>query len=673
MTMVHPTMSDRSETPETPSICGLLSVLSLEVDSSLPDSSVEVRFRTSKSETKIKGFGDEANSEGEEDSDSSIRDPDSPISRFRQDQKEEHATDPPLPLFPSPSMLGEQLHPTLLPRTGSDDTFHSRIPLNCTQSPLQSVVSKEIEDARNSVSLLSNSTLSRPGVQDIQRILIDAVERKKLGHPPSPECAVQDVLAYAERQLEHEEYIRDKLVETNSYVGGDTMTTYSQHADAEVNCIAIASAAHCDPTSPSNTDLEEEESWNRPSSSVQQNIEGLTSEETRIGMGAFQPRHSDEKKESLTDEDPDPVRRARFATDQGDENSHFEDLRILKSLSMTESDVDSLDGLPSTLQSRYKESHVPIANILQRLDGFDSKDSSNPTNSATKSIIEEPPNISYNPRLLQEKLKMAEPDPEPQPATSTMGWPWNLFFGTETDTTGPDRGGTKRMSWKDADDTLGLLGCAAVRHREERPPAVASSLIRVLSDPPLPSYAEAIHSTKADPRMQAWVEAQQTPQEKPPSDGSYYLGKSRTVIVHEIVRGNWTWCTAWSPNGDQLAVATENHHLAVIDTTASTVWRVRHDQRINGPFKNDTTHSIRAIAWGLHFIAIGGTGNAVSILSPKEPFLVLHTIRCTGFVGSLDWKVDSNILAIASRLGKDPEDTFVNPPLRPARLTSSYL
>jgi WD40 repeat protein len=150
--------------------------------------------------------------------------------------------------------------------------------------------------------------------------------------------------------------------------------------------------------------------------------------------------------------------------------------------------------------------------------------------------------------------------------------------------------------------------------------------------------------------MEEWVSRQFKMPNRPPKDGSYHLGKSRTVIVHEIVRGNWTWCTAWSPDGDLLAVATENHHLAVIDTKSSTVWRVRHDRRIKGPMRNNTTHSIRCIAWGANYIAIGGTGNAVSILAPNPPYDVLHRITATGFVGSLDWRGDSNVLAIGSRL-----------------------
>jgi WD40 repeat protein len=136
------------------------------------------------------------------------------------------------------------------------------------------------------------------------------------------------------------------------------------------------------------------------------------------------------------------------------------------------------------------------------------------------------------------------------------------------------------------------------------------------------------------------------------SEYFYALGKSRTVIVHEIVRGNWTWCTAWSPDGSRLAIATENHHLAVVDSSASTVWRVRHDRRITSPIRNHTTHSIRSISWGSQFIAIGGTGDAVSILSPIEPYPVVRVIRGTGFVGSLDWRLNSTVLAVGSRADK---------------------
>ena len=156
---------------------------------------------------------------------------------------------------------------------------------------------------------------------------------------------------------------------------------------------------------------------------------------------------------------------------------------------------------------------------------------------------------------------------------------------------------------------------------------------------------------KADSRLLDWVDNHFAHRDGPPKDGSYCFGKSRTVIVHEIVRGNWTWASAWSPDGTRLAIATENHHLAIIDTRTS-VFRVRHDKRIAGPIRNDTTHSIRSIAWGPRYIAIGGTGNAVSILATTEPYPILHVIKGVGFVGSLDWKLNSNVLAIGSRLDR---------------------
>jgi WD40 repeat protein len=40
----------------------------------------------------------------------------------------------------------------------------------------------------------------------------------------------------------------------------------------------------------------------------------------------------------------------------------------------------------------------------------------------------------------------------------------------------------------------------------------------------------------------------------------------------------------------------------------------------------------------------------VSILSPYDPFPIRHTIPDTGFVGCLDWKNESDVLAIGSRL-----------------------
>jgi len=191
--------------------------------------------------------------------------------------------------------------------------------------------------------------------------------------------------------------------------------------------------------------------------------------------------------------------------------------------------------------------------------------------------------------------------------------------------------------------------------RGSRGNAIAAEVLQDVN-----SFIETIHERAVDPRMPSWI-SHLTAEEKkstgedadrPLSEYFSTLGESRTIIVHEIMRGNWTWCTAWSPDGSRLAMATENHHLAVVDTCASTVWRVRHDRRINVPVKNQTTHSIRSIAWGDHFIAIGGTGSAVSILSPIEPYPIVHTITGTGFVGSLAWRMKSTILAVGSREDK---------------------
>ncbi|KAL7472741.1 hypothetical protein ACHAXS_013119 [Conticribra weissflogii] len=145
--------------------------------------------------------------------------------------------------------------------------------------------------------------------------------------------------------------------------------------------------------------------------------------------------------------------------------------------------------------------------------------------------------------------------------------------------------------------------------------------------------------------------------------GQYEIHSSETIISHEFYRGNWTWAVEWSPDGKYLALATENHDLAIVDAgMSSSLWKVIHDDRI-GTLKNDTTHTIRAIAWGNTFIAIGGTGDAVSIIEPylsgslsvwpsgitKQSFRVVDIITETGFVGALSWQKNSNVLAIGNR------------------------
>ena len=308
-----------------------------------------------------------------------------------------------------------------------------------------------------------------------------------------------------------------------------------------------------------------------------------------------------------------------------------DELQLVKSLSMTESDVESVDGLPLRLRSQWAKDSYNREKILKNLDGV----------------------RRHGPSHAR-KASISEPVKEKEEEASFFGWPFNMFWGTSDGGKNEESTGQQsacRSSWRHEDDTLGLLGCANIILREERPP-VAPSLVRVTSEPPPPSYAETIRAQEVDPRMQSWIESQFVPNSPPPDDGNYYQGKSRTVIVHEIFRGNWTWCTAWSPEGDCLAIATENHHLAIIDTTSSPVWRVKYDKKLTGPARNHTTHSIRSIAWGKQFIAIGGTGNAVSILSPKAPYHAIHKIRDMGFVGALDWKDGTSVLAIASRLEK---------------------
>lgn len=57
------------------------------------------------------------------------------------------------------------------------------------------------------------------------------------------------------------------------------------------------------------------------------------------------------------------------------------------------------------------------------------------------------------------------------------------------------------------------------------------------------------------------------------------------------------------------------------------------------------------MAWGDNFIAIGGTGDIVTILDGTD-YRLRHTITGTGYVGSLDWKPNSCILAIGTRFDR---------------------
>lgn len=366
----------------------------------------------------------------------------------------------------------------------------------------------------------------------------------------------------------------------------------------------------------------------------------------------------EEKKEEVDDNIPDsydslPLEtRSRPESAMSEKNKLVND--IMNCLSATESDVGSVDGLPSSLQSRWLMGKSPKQQLLASLDGIPVQpkvhhfmDSSQaPSRSLDYDFAIE----TQSGDILQERDNVEESQ------SVYEIWPFSMFCGKGNENTEENEEKQYRSYKEHTDVPLALLDCANIIYQEDRchfaAPAVPTSLIRVASEPAPLSYAETLLAAEADPRMQDWVSSQFKVPGKPLKDGSYSLGKSRTVIVHEIQRGSWTWATAWSPDGTLLAVATENHHLAVIETTASTVWRVRHDERIKGPIKNHTTHSIRSIAWGQKFIAIGGTGNAVSIISPVEPFPILHTITGTGFVGTLHWRENSSILAFGSRLDK---------------------
>jgi WD40 repeat protein len=303
--------------------------------------------------------------------------------------------------------------------------------------------------------------------------------------------------------------------------------------------------------------------------------------------------------------------------------------------SLLDDTEEAVQALPSFLPEVTESSRDQV---LKRLDGIRDKDSSRATE------LQQPERLE---RVPADESKQTSNKRLPS-AFSLMKFLWggdDDDAGKGVTTVGPSLLACGPDTSKQLQEELEGHGL-----RSNKFSSMATALMERRHG--LSSFAETISSLKVDTsRMQDWIDGQFAPREDLPEDGNYLLGKSRTVVVHEIVRGNWTWCTAWSPDGSRLAVATENHHLAIIDTNTS-VWRVRHDQRITGPVRNDTTHSIRAIAWGSQFIAIAGTGNAVSILSPSPPYEILHVLKGTGFVGSLDWKINSSVLAIGSRLDK---------------------
>ena len=399
--------------------------------------------------------------------------------------------------------------------------------------------------------------------------------------------------------------------------------------------------------------------------------------------------------------------------DQAEINEEI-DPELRDCLSATESEVASLDGLPSTLQHRLlawngppQQHHLQSRErVLQTLDGIFVVPQQQQPAASSPSTRTTPPGRNHpithhsddddddvmveayptsnktsrvvigggrtrrdgDPTLDDDETTTHHHDP---PAScggifmETCVAPWSGLWNGRMMEDDRLRCGSKgqwdttRMK-QNLEVPLAILDCSNIIHQEERgwshytSARVHSSLVRVARDHPHPqhppSYGETLLPAAADPRMPDWIANQYHRRDQPPADGTYHLGQSRTVIVHEINRGNWTWCTAWAPDGRHLAVATDNHQLAVVDTMSSTVWRVRHDRKLRHPVGSNTTRSIRTIDWGKEFIAIGGTGNVVSILAPVEPYDILHDIPNTGFVGCVHWRGKSNVLAIGSRL-----------------------
>ncbi len=392
--------------------------------------------------------------------------------------------------------------------------------------------------------------------------------------------------------------------------------------------------------------------------------------------------------------------------DQAENNDDDEiDPELRECVSATESEVASLDGLPSTLQHRLwgqPQQQQSRERVLQTLDGIfvvpplppsehlapasspstrttpdrnhithhgdggDDEDDDDvmveayPTKKTSRVVIGGGRTRPYDPTPDATSANDAPPASCAGIFMDTCVTPWSgLWNGRMMDDDrlrcgSKGRWDTTRMK-QNLEVPLAILDCSNIIHQEERglshytSARVHSSLVRVARDHP-PSYGETLLPAAADPRMPDWIANQYHRRDQPPADGTYHLGQSRTVIVHEINRGNWTWCTAWAPDGRHLAVATDNHELAVVDTMSSTVWRVRHDRKLRHPIGTNTTRSIRTIDWGKQFIAIGGTGNVVSILAPEEPYDILHDIPNTGFVGCVHWRGESNVLAIGSRL-----------------------
>ena len=169
--------------------------------------------------------------------------------------------------------------------------------------------------------------------------------------------------------------------------------------------------------------------------------------------------------------------------------THFED----------EKEVDS-DIVRKSASTPYRSNHTPYASMKK---------------APVKPVV----------------IKSMELKQQPEEMNTINSW-FNYFLGNAS----------KESDNTDQDSTGGgfPLSCGSSQMTfPERLPAFGTSFVQIGNPEPLPpSYPQIVlESRKADARMQQWVENKFKQRSALPKDGTYQLGESKSIVVHEILRG----------------------------------------------------------------------------------------------------------------------------------------
>ena len=360
----------------------------------------------------------------------SVRSTGTPISAFRQEppgtiSEEERDDDgdsfrPASPLDPDGpdgESFGERAA-VLQPDAPFDVPLSPAQSLQLDPSPSWDVrIEREIEEARR---LAAQSVVSdRTGMDDrIHNLLFDSVkppnESTRLGgflEPPLADPSL-DICDEEEEEETQSDYNLDPLpIGRNDYSGRSSSDGSKLSIDRTHNA-----------------PIRGRMSGSLSAASTREPLQSMPEDELA----------GDEKKESDVLDD----RKARFSTQlRSHLEGSYDEMKLIKSLGITESDVESVSGLPSRLRSQWAKEEFRRAKLMKSLDGI-RRQANVISPTASRSALE--------------KTKQKE-------EKSFFDWPLNLFCSGGESTEDDDGDAIDRTSWReDQDNMLELLGCANI-------------------------------------------------------------------------------------------------------------------------------------------------------------------------------------------------------------------